>query len=242
LGSPVRKTRKGYSNHVQGYVKILTVIYQAVLFDLDGTLLDTLQDIADSANRVLARMGLPGHGVKDYKYFVGSGMQNLARQVLPENLREQAQVAKLALLIEEEYSRHWMDHTRPYPGIPELLEALSISGIRMAVLSNKPQKAAEHTMATFLSRWHFEIIAGAQAGVPLKPDPTAALQIAGQLGLDSHQFLYLGDSAVDMKTAAAAEMWPIGALWGFRTAEELLSGGAKAVIEQPSHLLQFLDI
>ncbi len=214
--------------------------YRALLFDLDGTLLDTLKDIADSANNVLACFGFPQHEVVDYKYFVGSGMRALAFRALPENHRDQATVDKITAQIEKEYSKRWANNTRPYPGIPEMLDALAISGIKMAILSNKPQKPAEQTVSTLLPRWHFEIIAGAQPDVPLKPDPTAALQIAGKMNISPSEFIYLGDSAIDMKTAVAANMYPVGALWGFRMADELLSGGAKALIQKPSQLLSLL--
>jgi phosphoglycolate phosphatase len=150
-------------------------------------------------------------------------------------------VDKIASQIEEEYSRKWMEHTVPYPGIPELLDALTNLGTRMAVLSNKPQKPAELMVSRCLSRWHFDIVEGEQPGVPLKPDPTAALQIAKRMNINTSEFLYLGDSATDMQTAVAANMYPLGALWGFRTAEELLAGNAKALIQYPMDILQFLS-
>lgn len=229
------------SNGIKGYVNILSVIYRAFLFDLDGTLLNTLQDIADSANNVLAHSGFPIHEVEAYKYFVGNGMNILASRVLPEDHRGKATVDEIAAQIEEEYSERWKNHTCTYPGIPEMLDTLTISGGKMAILSNKPQRSAEEAISTFLARWHFEIVTGAQPGIPLKPDPTAALQIARQMGISPREFLYLGDSATDMKTAVTANMFPVGALWGFRTADELLSGGAKALIEQPTHLLRFIN-
>jgi phosphoglycolate phosphatase len=148
-------------------------------------------------------------------------------------------VDKIASKIEEEYSRRWTEHTLPYPGIPELLDALANSGIRMAILSNKPQRPAEVMVSRLLPRWHFDIVEGEQPGIPLKPDSVAALQIAQRMKINPGEFLYLGDSATDMRTAFAANMYPVGALWGFRTAEELLAGGAKAIIQYPTDLLQF---
>jgi phosphoglycolate phosphatase len=214
--------------------------YRAVLFDLDGTLVDTLQDLADSANYVLASSGFPQHEVQAYRYFVGSGVQALASMALPEDARDRQTVDIVASRIEEAYSRRWAEHTLPYPGIPELLDALTDLGIRMAVLSNKPQRSAELTVSRLLPRWHFDIVEGERPGVPLKPDPFAALQIARLMKMEPGEFLYLGDSATDMRTAVAAVMYPVGALWGFRTAQELLTGGAKALIQRPVDLLPLL--
>ncbi len=215
--------------------------YRAVLFDLDGTLLNTLRDLADSVNNVLARSDFPTHKVGEYKYFVGSGMRNTVAQALPENHRDGKIVDMLYAQMEEEYSKNWSKHTRPYSGIPELLDTLTSSSIKMAILSNKPQPASEQMVSRILSRWHFEIIVGAQASLPLKPDPTAALQIAKIMNLDSSEFVYLGDSAIDMKTAVAADMYPVGALWGFRTADELLAAGAKELIKHPAELLRIIQ-
>jgi phosphoglycolate phosphatase len=222
------------------YVKILYVIYCAVLFDLDGTLLNTLRDLADSANCILAGSGFPQHEVEAYRYFVGYGIKIMASKALPEDMRDQQTVDKISSQIEEVYSRRWVEHTLPYPGIPQLLDALTISGIRMSILSNKPQGSAEVVVSRLLTRWDFEIVEGERPGIPLKPDPSAALQIARRMKINPGEFLYLGDSATDMRTAVAANMYPVGALWGFRTAEELLEGGAKALIQYPMDLLKFL--
>ncbi len=214
----------------------------AVLFDLDGTLLDTLRDIADSANAALAHFGFPEHEVSAYRYFVGDGVARLAARALPENARDQETVGRVVSRINEEYSKRWADNTRPFEGIPELLGDLTRTGIRLAILSNKGQTFAELTVSTLLPAWHFDVVMGAQASVPLKPDPTGALQIASRMSLDPSEFLYLGDSGVDMQTAVAAEMYPVGALWGFRTAEELLAGGAKALASRPGEVVGMVGV
>jgi phosphoglycolate phosphatase len=216
------------------------MMYKAVLFDLDGTLVDTLRDLADSTNYVLAKSGFPQHEIEAYRYFVGGGRRVLASRALPEDRRDEETVDKIASEIEQVYSRRWMEHTRPYPGIPELLDALTDRGIRMAILSNKPQGPAEVMVSRLLPRWHFDAVEGERPGVPLKPDPSGALQIARRMKLKPVEFVYLGDSATDMRTAVAANMYPVGALWGFRTAEELLEGGAKALVEAPVELLELL--
>jgi phosphoglycolate phosphatase len=213
---------------------------RAVLFDLDGTLLDTLKDIANSVNKALLHLGFPRHELEAYKHFVGDGREILAIRTLPEHHRDPATVIKLAASINEEYLKHWGDSTCCYQGIPELLNALTIGNIKMAILSNKPHSFTEIMVPRLLSRWHFEIVVGALSSVPKKPDPTAALQISQRLDIPPSEFIYLGDSDIDMKTATAANMYPIGALWGYRTAEELLAGGAQKLIDHPTDLLRLL--
>jgi len=214
--------------------------YKAVLFDLDGTLLDTLKDIADSVNTALDHLGFPKHELKAYRYFVGDGREALAIRALPEQHRDMITVDQLATSIEAEYSKRWANNTRPYQGIPEMLGALKDLGIKMAILSNKPQSFTELMVSGLLPQWRFEVVVGALPSMPKKPDPTAALQIAQQLNIHAIEFLYLGDSDVDMKTATAAGMYPVGALWGFRNTDELLAGGAKELIQHPADLLHLL--
>ncbi len=214
--------------------------HRAVLFDLDGTLLNTLQDIADAVNKGLACLGFPQHETEAYKMLVGEGREVLAHLALPENRRDNDTVHKLLAYINAEYAIHWADNTRPYPGIPELLDALTAGDIKMAVLSNKTDDLTKINISRMLSRWRFALVVGAKPSVPNKPDPTAALQIAKQLEIRPYRFLYVGDSGIDMETANRAGMYPVGALWGFRSAEELLAGGAKALIKQPGELLNYL--
>ena len=215
--------------------------YRAVIFDLDGTLLDTLADLLEAVNHGLTRLGFPLHRAEEFKYFVGEGREVMASLSLPEDHRDQSTVSRLSQYIDEYYAQHWTEHTRPYPGIPELLNALTLKGIRMAVLSNKPHNFTEMNIATLLAQWHFEAVMGAMPLVPKKPDCTAALKITRQLDIDPSFFIYLGDSDIDMKTAVNAGMYPVGALWGFRTAEELTAAGAKKLIERPTCLLELLN-
>ena len=214
--------------------------YQAVLFDLDGTLLDTVQDLADSVNTVLRRFGFPEHGTESYKYFVGDGVEQLARRALPENRRDEATLTKCINAIREEYSRRWANNTRPYEGIPKLLDTLTARNARMAILSNKPDDSTKATVSKLLPDWHFDLIVGASPSVPMKPDPGAALEIARSLNIPPNAFLYLGDTGTDMRTACAAGMYPVGALWGFRKADELTESGAKTIIKDPGELLDLL--
>ncbi|MDP6100569.1 MAG: HAD family hydrolase [Dehalococcoidia bacterium] len=214
--------------------------YTGVVFDLDGTLLDTIADIAASANIALGRMGFPQHQTRAYKYFVGNGREMMALRALPNDHRDEATVDAFLRYIEEEYARHWGDATLPYDGIPELLDALTARGISMAVLSNKPHNFTELIVSKLLALWWFAPVVGAMPSVPMKPDPTAALQIARQFNMPPGDLLYVGDSGVDMITAVSAGMFAVGALWGFRTADELLSSGAQALIDTPTDLLSLL--
>ena len=218
----------------------IDMAYRAVLFDLDGTLLDTLEDIASSANRVLRRFGFPPHELEAYKYFVGDGRKALTVRILPSGHCDATTVAKVLACMDREYSHHWADTTRPYDGIPELLQALTVRSIKMAVLSNKPDDSAKLTVSRLLPHWQFAVVLGTRPNVPLKPDPAAALEIAESLNMLPSEFLYLGDTDTDMETAKGAGMCPIGVLWGFRTADELLASGAKALIHHPTDLLKIL--
>lgn len=214
--------------------------YRAVLFDLDGTLLDTIDDLADSMNAALAGLGCAGHNVAAYKYFVGDGVVNLALRALPEDRRDDATVNACVTAMRAEYGRRWANKTRPYPGIPELLDGLVSRGIRMAILSNKPDDFTKMTVGRLLSRWRFDAVAGAHPNGPKKPDPSAALEIVLQVKVPAEEFLYLGDTNTDMQTAIASGMFPVGALWGFRTADELMAHGAQVLIADPRELLGLL--
>ncbi len=165
--------------------------FKAILFDLDGTLLNTLDDLADSMNAVLTRSGFKPHDVEAYKYFVGNGMETLVRRVLPEKNRDLTTVSKCKAQMEEEYSSRWADKTRTYDGVPELLNGLTSRNIKMAILSNKPHSFVRITVARFLKPWSFEAVFGARDSCPIKPDPTAAEEICALLNLSPpHRLKY----------------------------------------------------
>ena len=214
--------------------------FAAAVFDLDGTLLDTLADLADSTNAALAAAGHPPHPTDAYRYFVGNGIENLVRCALPATARDDASVARAKAAMEAEYSRRWQAKTQPYAGVPELLDALSARHIPMAILSNKPQAFTRLTVDELLPRWSFYPVCGAQPDVPRKPDPAAALHIAAALGLSPGACLYLGDTDTDMQTATRAGMYALGATWGFRSGDELRQSGARALLAAPLDLLNFL--
>lgn len=215
--------------------------FKAILFDLDGTLLDTLQDIADSANFALSQLGLATHSIQDYKYFVGGGIETAIRRILPESRRDEGTVARCLELNQAQYHRCWPVHTRPYSGIVDMLTELQNRDIPMAILSNKPHEFVREMVGRILEGFRFHVVRGAKPGVPVKPDPTAAMQIAGRMKISPAQFIYLGDSDTDMQTAGAAGMYAVGALWGFRTADELTRAGAKRLIEEPGEVVGLFD-
>jgi len=215
--------------------------FKAVLFDLDGTLLDTLQDIADSANAALKQLGFTEHPTEAYKYFVGDGIEELAERALPQSGRDADTVAECLKLTLSEYHRRWAVHTRPYRGISEMLGELRKRNVPMAVLSNKPHEFTCRMVDEFFGDYGFALVRGATENVPIKPDPTAALQIAGQMEIPPAQFVYIGDGSTDMQTAGAAGMYAVGALWGFRTKDELVRAGADRLIKKPCELVTLFD-
>ncbi len=216
--------------------------FKAILFDLDGTLLDTLEDLGNATNRVLEKNGFPIHDMNAYRSMVGDGAVMLIRRVLPADKRDDDTICACVRLFREEYERGWKIKTRPYFGVTEMLGALAAHGIKMAVLSNKPDDFTKRCVAEFLPDWTFDVVLGQSDSIPLKPDPTGAKKIAKCLNIPPVNFIYLGDTAIDMKTAVAAGMFPVGALWGFRTEGELRENGAQALIKKPREILNLLDM
>ncbi len=202
--------------------------------------MNTIEDLTDAMNLTLSRHGFKGHDQEAYKYFIGDGIETLVKRALPPESRQEEMVARCVVTMREEYALRWDNKTRPYPGIPELLDALSQRGWPVSILSNKPDDSTRMVVAKLLPHWSFQVVLGARPSVPKKPDPAAALEIAELLHLAPDQFIYLGDTGTDMKTAVKAGMFPVGVLWGFRTAQELLTDGAKVLIQKPLDLLQYL--
>lgn len=214
--------------------------FKAVIFDLDGTLLDTLEDLADSMNSVLRSLDLPLHSTGEYRYMVGRGIRNLVTMALPSSARDEETISKCYGLMFEEYGSRWDIKTHPYPGIPGLLDSLAEKNIRTAILSNKTDKITQLVVRKYLPKWKFEVVFGERPGVPRKPDPAALFEIMEIMSLSAEDIICLGDSGSDMEAAIKAGMYPAGALWGFRDAEELLSCGARTLIGSPGELLDIL--
>jgi phosphoglycolate phosphatase len=222
---------------------IVSPKYQAVIFDLDGTLLDTIEDIAGATNRVLEARGLAPFSIEETKLLVGDGIDEMVRRTFALRGIGTLSDAEVDVIIQDyrrEYQECWRSHSRPYTGVRELLAELALRGIKAAVLSNKSHPFTTAMTAELLAGSRFDLVRGALPGVPLKPDPASALAISGELGVESAACIFLGDTSVDMKTAMAAGMFAVGALWGFRTAEELLKSGAAALIASPPELLGLL--
>jgi len=214
--------------------------FRAIIFDLDGTLLDTLDDIADAMNDVLAARGLPTHPVDAYRHFVGDGVRNLARRTLPESHRDEETIDRFTAEMREAYAKNWNNKSRPYAGVPDMLDELTASGIKLAILSNKPHDFTVKCVTTLLPRWRFDVVMGHHDAIALKPDPSGALEVLAKLGLGAKDVLYVGDSGMDMQTAVRAGMFPLGVLWGFRGGNELRLSGAKELVRTPAEILEFL--
>lgn len=215
--------------------------FTGAIFDLDGTLLDSLRDVADSMNRALLRNGFSAHPVDAYRTFIGNGVKVLAQRVLPADRRHDQDLARrLVREMEREYEGHWADNSRPYAGIAGMLDGLSARGVRLAILSNKADRFTRLVAERFFSAWLFDPVIGARDGAPHKPDPEAALQIARAWRVPAGEVLYAGDSDADMLTGRGAGMYTVGVLWGFRGREELERNGAHVTVEQPADLLALL--
>jgi phosphoglycolate phosphatase len=214
---------------------------QGVVFDLDGTLLNSLRDIAEAANSVLRAHGFPEHPVESYRHFIGEGVAQLCRFLFPPEHCSESMISQYGEQFRAQYEQHWDVHTVTYSGVDELLDELASRSIRMAVLSNKPHSFTMKCVDKYLARHSLTPVLGQREGTPRKPDPAGALEIAEALGIAPDRFLFLGDSRIDMETATRAGMHAIGALWGFREADELTQSGAKVLIERPAALLSVLD-
>ena len=212
---------------------------KAVLFDLDGTLTDTLADISDAMNRSLRLHGLPEWPVDAYRYLVGDGAKKLAERAVRER-QEMAQSVQRAY--QAYYETHTRVRTKPYDGVPEMLHALQEKGVPLAVFSNKPDADTKNVVAHFFPEIRWAAVRGQVEGFPVKPDPTGALAVARAMGADPDEVLYLGDTSTDMRCAVNAGMHPVGALWGFRTAQELQESGAEYLVAHPGEIAALLTV
>lgn len=213
---------------------------ELVIFDLDGTLLDTLGDLAVACNASLAVRGLPQHSYEEYRGFVGNGIMRLVERALPEPLRSPDNVAAVRADFVAYYTEHIDRYTRPYEGIPELVAELSRRGVRLAVASNKFQAGTEMLIRRFFPQVAFAAVLGQREGVPLKPDPAVVEELLAATGAARERSLYVGDSGVDMLAAAAAGVRSVGVTWGFRTREELASAGAVHIVDRAEEILPLL--
>ncbi len=214
--------------------------YKSIVFDLDGTLLDTLEDLADSMNHVLRERDLPTHERPAYRYFVGGGALALVQRALPPEMQSDELVADCVGEFREQYTANWNVKTKLYDGVADVLDALSDRPVQMGIFSNKPDDFVKLCVREYFSKWSFAIVLGQRDGIPLKPDPGGAFLAARSLNTEPQDVLYVGDTGTDMQTAVSAGMFPLGVLWGFRPEAELREHGAAELISEPSGLLKFV--
>lgn len=213
---------------------------QLVIFDLDGTLLDTVADLAGATNQALARCGYPTHPVEAYYQFVGNGINKLFARALPAEHSTEEEVMRIRALFVPYYNEHNADCSRPYPGVVELLAALQERGVKLAVASNKYHEATLKLVRHFFPDIRFASIYGQREGVPIKPAPDVVYDILRDTGVAPEQVLYVGDSGVDMLTASNAGVESVGVSWGFRSIEELREHGAVHIIHEASTIERLL--
>lgn len=211
----------------------------AVIFDLDGTLLNTLGDLRAATNHALEVRGLPPHSMEEIRQFIGNGIRLLICRAMPEGTPE-AEIDAALDDFKAYYAAHIHDRTVPYDGIPQLLTALRERGIKVAVLSNKIDSASQQLIDYFFPG-KTDVVFGEHVGVPRKPDPTSCRMVMQQLGVQPEQVLYVGDSGTDMQTAKNAGLYAVGVTWGFRSKEVLLEYGADVLVNRPEQILQILD-
>jgi len=208
--------------------------YKLVIFDLDGTLVDSLADLAASVNQALEKLSLPTHCVDSYRQRVGNGVRTMLSRSLPPD--RQVLLDELYQMHSSYYWEHMCDNSRPFPGVPQMLSTLKARHILLAVLSNKPDPDTRKMIETLFDSNTFDIVKGNQPNLPLKPDPAAALSIVEELGASPRHTAYVGDSGADMITADRSKLFAIGVSWGLRDRDELLQTGARIIIDRPEQL------
>ncbi len=217
------------------------IMIKGVIFDLDGTLANSIEDIADSMNQVLEENNFPTHNYATYKTFVGRGIRSLVEKSLPLENRDLKELDKHFDRMMKVYDKNCIVKTCLYPGIADLLDALSEKGIKISVFSNKANELTQKVVKVLLANWKLEYVLGAGGDIPRKPDPKGAILISEKMGIEPSELMYIGDSGVDMATAQNSGMHAVGVLWGFREMEELLNNGAQTILEKPIDLMTSFD-
>ncbi len=214
---------------------------RAVLFDLDGTLVNSLEDLSISTNYALSKYGFPTHETEKYKYFVGDGMQKLIERVLPPEHRDDETKIKVFECFWNYYAEHYLDKTKAYDGIHNVIEALKEKDIKVAVVSNKADQMAK-IVADKIFGDMFDFVTGKREGYPTKPDPTLTLEVISDLGVVPNECVFVGDSGMDMATAKNSGCVAFGVLWGFRKADELSQNGADYLLENPNQIIETIRV
>jgi phosphoglycolate phosphatase len=216
------------------------MLYKVAIFDLDGTLLNTLADLADSMNDALSAQGFLIHSAANYKQMIGNGVTNLVKRALPSDRPEM--LGPTLRLMRDNYAKNALNKTRPYDGVLETVRKLHKSGVKLAVLTNKDQSFSVHIVEHYFGKDTFQLIWGAIPGRPIKPDPAALCELLAQLKVRPDEAVFVGDSGVDMDVARAASVYSVGVTWGFRSRQELLEHQALAVIDTPAELMKLMAI
>lgn len=204
-------------------------MYKAVIFDLDGTLLNTLEDLANACNYALEKCGFSTHEIEKYRKFVGDGKYKLIERTIPEKVKTPEVLNKVLAIYDEYYGQHMMDVTKPYPGIIELLDVLNEKGLKLAVVSNKPNEFAREVVKIFFED-RLQLVFGQRANFPTKPNPVTVFEVFENFKVTPEECIYVGDSNVDIVTAKNAGVKSVGVAWGFRGKEELEAEGADFIV------------
>ena len=221
---------------------LCTTMKKLIIFDLDGTLLNTIDDLAMATNHALAENGYPTHPVEAYNFFVGNGINKLFERALPEEARTLENVLRIRASFIPFYDVHKRDLTRPYDGILELLKTLSDNGVKLAIASNKYQLATEKLVNYYFAETPFVAVFGQRDNVPIKPDPTVVEDIRRLANAEQAETLFVGDSGVDMLTAQQAGVTAVGVTWGFRSAEELRTYNPDYLVAKPDEIRLLLGL
>lgn len=212
---------------------------KAVIFDMDGTLLNTYEDLANAVNYGLEKSGFPTHDAEKYKYFCGNGTDVMITRALPTEHRDEETLKKVRELYFEYYNAHSGECTRPYDGIPELLTELRAKGIKLGVVSNKIDFMTQIVAKEYFGDV-FDCVTGQRVGVPIKPDPAMVFEVMKTFGVTADECIFVGDSDVDALTGKNSGAFMVGVLWGFRDEKELMENGADVVISEPSQILSYI--
>lgn len=210
--------------------------FDGVIFDLDGTLLDSLNDIANAANATLAKLQLPTWPIANYKHYVGDGVRVLFERALGASAQVPGVLERCLEIYQGEYNNSWDRESTPYPGILKMLASLHQAGLKLAVLSNKPEPFTLKCIERFFSEVPFDLVLGHSERFPRKPDPASAKWIASEFSSDPGRIAYVGDTNTDMQTAVGANLFAIGVTWGFRTETEIVVAGAKIICHNADEL------
>ncbi|MGL4394852.1 MAG: HAD family hydrolase [Brevinema sp.] len=215
--------------------------FKAFIFDFDGTLADSLEDLANAVNHALSSQGYPSLSIDEVRQRIGFGIDRLVVDTLPEKYRENKKIVARSLeLMAGYYSTHWQDNAKLFDGISDMLDHLAINKIGMAILSNKPEGFLKEFVQFITPKWDFEMVIGGRKNYPLKPNPTSTLEIIKKLNLDPQEIAFVGDGDTDINTALAAGITPIAVTWGYRSKEELAAVGAEIFIDSPKELLKYI--